>query len=213
MFVLGAVVLCVTGGEALYADLGHFGRVPIALAWYAVVFPALLLSYFGQGAYLLRSGAEGVASPFFGLLPAWGVLPMVGIATLATIVASQAVISGSFSLTAQAIQLGYLPRMQIVHTSSRQEGQIYIPAVNWFLMLACIALVLEFRAVVGTRGRVRNRGDRHDGGHHRAVRAGGAAALRLAGGARARRGLPDRRPRVPRAPTCRRSRTAARSRC
>ncbi len=147
--VLGAVVLCVTGGEALYADLGHFGRVPITLAWYAVVFPALLLSYFGQGAYLLRMGEAGITSPFFGLLPGWGVLPMVAIATLATIVASQAVISGSFSLTAQAIQLGYLPRMQIVHTSSSQEGQIYIPAVNWLLMLACIALVLEFRQSSG----------------------------------------------------------------
>jgi KUP system potassium uptake protein len=123
MLVLGAVVLCVTGGEALYADLGHFGRVPITLAWYAVVFPALLISYFGQGAYLLRMGPEGVASPFFGLLPGWGVLPMVGVATLATIVASQAVISGSFSLTAQAIQLGYLPRMQIVHTSSRRRDR------------------------------------------------------------------------------------------
>ncbi len=147
--ILGAVVLCVTGAEALYADLGHFGRGPIALAWYAVVFPALLLSYFGQGAYLLRVGEAGVANPFFGLLPGWAVIPMVVIATLATIVASQAVISGSFSLTAQAIQLGYLPRMQIVHTSSKQEGQIYIPAVNWALMLACIALVLEFRASSG----------------------------------------------------------------
>ena len=143
--ILGAVVLCVTGGEALYADLGHFGRGPISFAWYLVVFPSLLLSYFGQGAYLLRMGESGIASPFFGILPGWGVLPMVGIATLATIVASQAVISGSFSLTAQAIQLGYLPRMKIVHTSSRLEGQIYVPAVNWALMLACIALVLEFR--------------------------------------------------------------------
>jgi KUP system potassium uptake protein len=147
--ILGAVVLCVTGGEALYADLGHFGRVPIAIAWYTMVFPALLISYFGQGAYLLRVGEAGIASPFFGILPPAAVLPMVGVATLATIVASQAVISGSFSLTAQAIQLGYLPRMQIVHTSSSQEGQIYVPAVNWALMLACIALVLEFRASSG----------------------------------------------------------------
>jgi KUP system potassium uptake protein len=147
--ILGAVVLVVTGGEALYADLGHFGRRPIALAWYAVVFPALLLSYFGQGAYLLRMGEAGISNPFFNLLPAWAVLPMVLVATLATVVASQAVISGSFSLTAQAIQLGYLPRMRIVHTSSKQEGQIYIPAVNWALMLACIVLVLEFRASSG----------------------------------------------------------------
>jgi KUP system potassium uptake protein len=114
-----------------------------------VVFPALVLSYFGQGAYLLHTGEAGIANPFFGLLPPWAVIPMVVIATLATVVASQAVISGSFSLTAQAIQLGYLPRMQIIHTSSRQEGQIYIPAVNWGLMVACIALVLEFRASSG----------------------------------------------------------------
>ena len=148
-FILGAVVLCVTGGEQLYADLGHFGRLPIALAWYFVVFPALLLSYFGQGAYLLHAGEAGIANPFFGAVPPVMLLPMVAIATLATIIASQAVISGSYSLTAQAIQLGYLPRMQIVHTSSRQEGQIYIPAVNWALMLACLALVLEFRASSG----------------------------------------------------------------
>jgi KUP system potassium uptake protein len=144
-FILGAVVLCVTGAEALYADLGHFGRMPISIAWYTVVFPSLLLSYFGQGAYLLRAGAEGIENPFFTMLPGWAVLPMVGLAALATVVASQAVISGSYSLTAQAIQLGYLPRMQIIHTSSRQEGQIYVPAVNWFLMVSCIFLVLEFR--------------------------------------------------------------------
>jgi len=139
----------VTGAEALYADLGHFGRTPISLAWYAVVFPSLLLSYFGQGAYLLSSGAAGTENPFFDMLPRWSMLPMVGLATVATVVASQAVISGSYSLTAQAIQLGYLPRMQIVHTSSEQEGQIYVPAVNWFLMFACIFLVLEFRGSSG----------------------------------------------------------------
>ncbi len=138
-----------TGGEQLYADMGHFGRLPITLAWYGLVFPCLLLSYFGQGAYLLSVGAPGIESPFFGLIPELLLLPMVGLATLATIVASQAVISGSFSLTAQAIQLGYLPRMQIVHTSVHKEGQIYIPAVNWLLMIACIALVLEFRASSG----------------------------------------------------------------
>ena len=149
VLILGSVVLCVTGAEALYADLGHFGRRPIALAWYTVVLPSLLLSYFGQGAFLLHAGAEGVDNPFFAMLPSWGVLPMVGVATLATVVASQAVISGSFSLTAQAIQLGYLPRMQVIHTSSRHEGQIYVPAVNWALMLACIFLVLEFRGSSG----------------------------------------------------------------
>jgi KUP system potassium uptake protein len=148
-FILGSVVLCVTGAEALYADLGHFGRAPITLAWYAIVFPSLLLSYFGQGAFLLDAGAAGIDHPFFAMLPTWSVLPMVGLATIATVVASQAVISGSFSLTAQAIQLGYLPRMQIIHTSSEQEGQIYVPAVNWGLMLACIFLVLEFRESSG----------------------------------------------------------------
>jgi len=148
-FVLGSIVLCVTGAEALYADLGHFGRFPITLAWYGVVLPSLLLSYFGQGAYLLHAGADGIGNPFFEMLPGWAVLPMVGVATLATVIASQAVISGSFSMTAQAVQLGYLPRMQVIHTSSRQEGQIYVPAVNWFLMLACIFLVLEFRGSSG----------------------------------------------------------------
>ena len=149
VLILGSVVLCVTGAEALYADLGHFGRRPIEIAWYTVVLPSLLLSYFGQGAYLLHAGAEGIENPFFSMLPGWATLPMVGLATLATIVASQAVISGSYSLTAQAIQLGYLPRMQVVHTSSRHEGQIYVPAVNWALMIACIFLVLEFRGSSG----------------------------------------------------------------
>jgi len=149
LLILGSIVLCVSGAEALYADLGHFGRRPIVMAWYSAVFPALLLSYFGQGAYLLHVGAEGTANPFYSMLPSWGVLPMVGLATLATIVASQAVISGSYSITAQAIQLGYLPRMQVIHTSSRHEGQIYVPAVNWALMVACIFLVLEFRSSSG----------------------------------------------------------------
>jgi KUP system potassium uptake protein len=145
LLILSAVVLCVTGGEALYADMGHFGRVPIALAWYGVVMPALLLSYFGQGAFLLQQAGAGVQNPFFALLPGPLLLPMVGLATIATVIASQAVISGAFSLTAQAIQLGYLPRMPIVHTSSETEGQIYIPAVNVALAVACIMLVLEFR--------------------------------------------------------------------
>jgi KUP system potassium uptake protein len=144
LLILAAVVLCVTGGEALYADMGHFGRLPITWVWYGLVMPSLLLSYLGQGAFLLQHGSEGAASPFFSLLPDPLLLPMVGLATLATVIASQAVISGAFSLTAQAIQLGYLPRMPIVHTSSATEGQIYIPAVNLGLALACIALVLEF---------------------------------------------------------------------
>jgi len=145
IMILSAVVLCVTGGEALFADMGHFGRIPITLAWYGLVMPALLISYFGQGAFLLQHTGEGAQNPFFDLLPGPLLLPMVGLATFATVIASQAVISGAFSLTAQAIQLGYLPRMPIVHTSSKTEGQIYIPAVNLALALACIMLVLEFR--------------------------------------------------------------------
>jgi KUP system potassium uptake protein len=143
--LLGSVVLCITGGEALYADMGHFGRTPIRWAWYCVVFPALLLNYLGQGAVLLERGEAVRANPFFGLLHGWMVYPMVAIATVATVVASQALISGAFSLTQQAVQLGYCPRVTIVHTSGSAEGQIYIPEVNRLLMVACIALVLAFR--------------------------------------------------------------------
>ena len=143
--LLGSVVLCITGGEALYADMGHFGRKPIRWAWYAVVFPALLLNYLGQGAVLLERGEAVRANPFFGLLDGWLVYPMVAVATVATVVASQALISGAFSLTQQAVQLGYCPRVTIVHTSDIAEGQIYIPEVNRILMVACIALVLAFR--------------------------------------------------------------------
>lgn len=140
---LGSVVLSVTGAEALYADMGHFGRGPIRLAWYMLVWPALLLNYFGQGALLLAH-PEAATNPFFLMMPGWAALPMVGLATMATIIASQAVISGAFSVTRQAIQLGYLPRMEIVHTSEREIGQIYIPFVNWTLMIAVVALVLGF---------------------------------------------------------------------
>ncbi len=143
--LLGSVVLCITGGEALYADMGHFGRTPIRWAWYGVVFPALLLNYFGQGAVLLARGEAVRANPFFGLLDGWLVYPMVAVATVATVVASQALISGAFSLTQQAVQLGYCPRVTIVHTSGTSEGQIYIPEVNRLLMVACIALVVIFR--------------------------------------------------------------------
>jgi len=142
--VLGSVVLCITGGEALYADMGHFGRKPIRYAWFSVVLPALLLNYFGQGALLIERG--GSANPFFDLAPSWAVIPMVGIATVATVVASQALISGAYSLTQQAVQLGYCPRVTIVHTSGEAEGQIYVPEVNTFLMVSCIALVLGFRS-------------------------------------------------------------------
>ena len=143
--VLGSVVLCVTGGEALYADMGHFGTRAIRLAWYACVFPALLLNYFGQGALLLER-PSAVSNPFYALVPSGYLYPMVVLATLATVVASQALISGAFSLTRQAVQLGYLPRVTVVHTSGTTEGQIYIPEVNRLLMVACVALVLSFRA-------------------------------------------------------------------
>jgi KUP system potassium uptake protein len=142
-FVLGAVFLVVTGGEALYADMGHFGLRPIKLVWFLFVFPALLLNYFGQGAYLLHT-PSGTENPFFMMAPEWSLYPLVALATAAASIASQAVISGAFSLTRQAVQLGYLPRMRIRHTSAREIGQIYIPSVNWILMFAAIGLVLAF---------------------------------------------------------------------
>ena len=142
--VLGAVFLVVTGGEALYADMGHFGARPIRLAWFIIVFPALLLNYFGQGALLLHN-PEGVENPFFHMAPLWARVPLVALAAIATVIASQAVISGAFSLTRQAVQLGYAPRIQIRHTSEREIGQIYIPSINWALMICAIGLVLAFR--------------------------------------------------------------------
>ena len=141
---LGAVFLVETGGEALYADMGHFGRRPIRMAWFALVLPCLLLNYFGQGAQLLLNPAAE-ENPFFWLAPTWAVYPLVALATAATIIASQAVISGSFSLTRQAIQLGFSPRMLIKHTSEEEIGQIYVPVVNWALMVATLALVVIFR--------------------------------------------------------------------
>lgn len=143
--VLGAVVLCITGGEALYADMGHFGRRPVRLAWYSLVYPALLLNYLGQGAVLLSQGASAVKNPFYALVPSQLLFPMVAIATLAAVVASQALISGCFSLTHHAVQLGYLPRFNVVHTSSHTEGQIYIPMVRTLLMVGSVALVLGFQ--------------------------------------------------------------------
>ena len=142
--VLGAVFLVVTGAEALFADMGHFGRRPIRVAWYGLVLPSLLCNYFGQGALLLRDPAAA-NHPFYALAPTWAVIPLIVLATAATIIASQAVISGAFSLTRQAIQLGLLPRMRIVHTSATEIGQIYVPQINWILMLATIGLVLGFR--------------------------------------------------------------------
>ncbi|WP_248917016.1 potassium transporter Kup [Pseudomonas entomophila] len=143
--ILGAVVLALTGAEALYADMGHFGRKPIARAWFALVLPALVLNYFGQGAILLQN-PEAARNPFYLLAPSWALLPLVGLATMATVIASQAVISGAFSLTRQAIQLGYVPRMQIQHTSSDEQGQIYIGAVNWTLMVGVVLLVIGFES-------------------------------------------------------------------
>jgi KUP system potassium uptake protein len=142
---LGSVVLAVTGAEALYADMGHFGRSSIRLAWFALVLPALMINYLGQGA-LLTTNPEAVANPFFLMAPDWARLPLVVLATLATIIASQAVISGAFSVTMQAIQLGFLPRMKIVHTSASAFGQIYIPAVNWTLLVLVMFLVLAFQS-------------------------------------------------------------------
>lgn len=141
--ILGAVFLVVTGGEALYADMGHFGRRPIRIAWFGLVLPALMLNYMGQGAYILGT-PDALKNPFYHLAPGWALYPLVVLATLATVIASQAVISGAFSLTRQAIQFGQLPRQEIVQTSSEEIGQIYIPIVNWLLMVATIGLVLGF---------------------------------------------------------------------
>lgn len=141
---LGAVVLCLTGGEALYADMGHFGRKPIQFAWYGLALPALTLNYLGQGALLLHQPAAA-DRPFYSMVPVWGLYPMVILAALATIVASQALISAVFSLTRQAAQLGYSPRVEVVHTSGAMIGQVYLPTLNWILMIATIAIVLLFR--------------------------------------------------------------------
>jgi len=142
--MLGAVFLAVTGAEALYADMGHFGRRPLRLAWLAIVLPALLLNYFGQGALLLGH-PEALENPFYRLVPAWGLYPLVVLASAASIIASQAVISGAFSITRQAIQLGYLPRLQIRHTSEQEIGQVYVPLINGALLAAIIALVIGFQ--------------------------------------------------------------------
>jgi KUP system potassium uptake protein len=143
--ILGAVVLCVTGGEALYADMGHFGKKPIRVSWFFIVMPALVLNYFGQGALLLEN-PEAVKNPFFMLAPKWALLPMVGLATAATVIASQALISGAFSVTKQVIQLGYLPRLQVQHTNVHETGQIYIPFVNWGLFVLIVLAVVLFRS-------------------------------------------------------------------
>jgi KUP system potassium uptake protein len=142
-FVLGAVLLAITGTEALYADMGHFGRSPIRLAWFGVVFPSLVLNYFGQGA-LLIADPTAVENPFFLAYPSWALYPMVVLATAATVIASQAMISGAFSITRQAIQLGYLPRLNVLHTSEQQYGQIYLPAINWTLLVGVLIATIGF---------------------------------------------------------------------
>jgi KUP system potassium uptake protein len=144
-FALGACVLALTGAEALYADMGHFGHRPIRIAWFGLVLPALVLNYFGQGALLLHD-PQAIANPFYLLAPDWLLYPMVGLSTMATVIASQAVISGAFSITQQAIQLGFAPRMEISHTSDQERGQIYLPSINWTLLLAVIALVVGFQS-------------------------------------------------------------------
>ena len=142
--ILGAVVLCVTGGEALYADMGHFGKKPIRIAWFFIVMPSLTLNYFGQGALLL-SDPSAVANPFFNMAPDWLLVPLVGLATAATVIASQALISGAFSVTKQVVQLGFLPRLQVLHTSIKDTGQIYIPFVNWGLFGVIVLAVMMFK--------------------------------------------------------------------
>ena len=143
--ILGAVVLCVTGGEALYADMGHFGKKPIRVAWFTVVMPALTLNYFGQGALLLSDPAA-VKNPFYMMAPEWALIPLVGLATMATVIASQALITGAFSVTKQVIQLGYLPRLQVLHTSVKETGQIYMPFVNWGLFVLIVLAVALFKS-------------------------------------------------------------------
>ena len=143
-FALGAIVLAVTGGEALYTDMGHFGKRPIRLSWFGFVMPALVLNYYGQGALLLAD-PTAIQSPFYRLAPEWGVLPLVVLATCATVIASQAVISGAFSVARQAVQLGFLPRLHVVHTSGKAEGQIYVPFANWTLYFAVMGLVIGFQ--------------------------------------------------------------------
>jgi KUP system potassium uptake protein len=147
--LLGLVFLAVTGGEALYADMGHFGRLPIRVAWFAVAMPGLVLNYFGQGAYILASPPGTVTNPFYELVQGWALIPMLVLATMAAIIASQALISGVFSLTRQAMQLGLWPRLTVVHTSAHAEGQIYIPEMNWLMMVGTLVLVLQFRSSSG----------------------------------------------------------------
>ncbi len=141
---MGAIILCVTGAESLYADMGHFGRAPIRITWFSFVFPALTLNYFGQGALILNN-AENISNPFYLMSPEWFTIPLIVLATVATIIASQACITGAFSVSRQALQLGFIPRMKVEHTSENQEGQIYLPRINFLLMIGVIAVVLIFQ--------------------------------------------------------------------
>ena len=176
---LGAVVLAVTGAEALYTDMGHFGRLPIRLAWYLLVLPALMLNYFGQGALLLTH-PDSIVNPFFHLAPGWAGIPLVLLATTASVIASQAVISGAFSVTRQAMQLGYLPRMSIVHTSETEIGQIYIPVLNWTLGRLRDGARPGLPDVDQSRLRLRRGGDRDHGDRYRADSTGHDAAVAVA---------------------------------
>jgi len=150
-FVLGAVFLVVTGGEALYADMGHFGKIPIRIAWFTIVLPGLLLNYFGQGALLIEN-PHSVINPFYLLSPSWGHYPLIALSTAATIIASQAVISGAFSLTSQALQLGYIPRLVVSHTSHHEIGQVYVPVVNWILFIGTVGIVVGFGSSANLAG-------------------------------------------------------------
>ena len=162
--MLGSVFLAVTGTEALYADMGHFGRPALRRAWLGLVFPALMLNYLGQGALLLGHPAA-IENPFYLLAPEWGLYPLVGLASLATIIASQAVISGAFSYTRQAIQLGYLPRLEVRHTSETEIGQVYVPRINYILLIAIIIVVAGLPVLRQSRRRLRHRGQRRYDDH------------------------------------------------
>ena len=174
----------VTGGEALYADMGHFGRRPIQLSWYVLVLPALLLNYFGQAALLAAHPGEEVGRPFFRLAPDWAVTPLAVLATMATVIASQALITGAYSLTAQAMQLDYLPRLAVRHTSTTHIGQIYVPLVNWLLMIGCVGARARVPVLEQPGGGLRDRRHHDDGDHDAAVLPRARRPLALVDGRR-----------------------------